>query len=172
MSAIVRTRQDSHTLETLHPIFVPDPVAYWPPQTVGWYVLAAVLLLAILWMVVRRVRRWHRNRYRRVALASLGRLEAGLKAPDTRPKALLELTTLLKQVALHDYPRAEVAGLSGEPWLSFLSQTGRRTDFSSEAGRLLVTAPYRRHEEIEALPERQLAVLIRLTRRWIKRHRA
>ncbi len=75
-------------------------------------------------------------------------------------------------MALHDYPRAEVAGLSGEPWLSFLSQTGRRTDFSSEAGHLLVTAPYRRHEEIEALPERQLAGLIRLTRRWIKRHKA
>ena len=73
------------------------------------FLLGAVLLLYI----ARRLRHWYRNRYRREALAELGKLaQAG-----SGEAWLTELNRLLKLTALAGYPRERFAQLCGREWV-------------------------------------------------------
>ncbi len=58
-------------LTELKEIILPEPVSYMP-QTVAWYILFGLLLIAAVWLAVRWYRHWAANRYRkaRAALSS------------------------------------------------------------------------------------------------------
>jgi len=141
-------------LDKLHDFYQPPPPA-WTPQTIGWYVVFAIAGLLVVWMIVHNIRRWFTNRYRREALRELVVL-----TPD-------QFSSLLKRTALATWPREKVASLSGDSWLSFLSETGGNSLFQH--------APGNRIEEVALRPttissedEEQLR---KLTAEWIRRHR-
>ena len=139
----------------------PDPVA-WLPQTPGWRILGAVIVVLLLRWSFRRYKTWRRNRYRRLALKELGRLEG-----ETPGAALNRIAALLKAVALTAGSREEVAALSGEPWLDWLQAATDRPVFSDSSRRLLASGQYRP----AATPDRAaLAALIRESATWIRRH--
>ncbi len=83
--------------------------------------------------------------------------------------ALAEIPALLKRTALAVFPRADVAGLSGEAWLGFLDASAGSTDFSSGPGRLLADLPY--SPAAASPPADQMRELLKISRRWIRRHR-
>jgi|GEM_PF-280065 len=83
------------SIDQLQEMPLPPPPAYLP-QTWGWAVLLALLLLGALAWGARRYWRWRRDAYRREALAQLARLQAS----DERIHALRALPELLKRVAL------------------------------------------------------------------------
>jgi Flp pilus assembly protein TadB len=163
---------------SLHDIVLPEPVS-WMPQTIGWWVVLGLLLVVVAWAAWAAVRRRRANRYRRLALARLEAIERALAAPASRAGALAELAVLVKETALACRPRAEVAALSGEPWLRFLDASYGGTGFTEGPGRLLPVLAYqawpsrgveestsRRVEEVtEQIPE-----LLRLVHHWILRH--
>jgi hypothetical protein len=140
-------------LDNLHDFYQPPPPS-WRPQTIGWYVLFAIVGLALLWTAIHFLRKWMANRYRREALREL----ALLPPP--------EFSALLKRTALAAWPREKVASLSGEPWLRFLNESAQ--------GELFHSAPANRIEELALQPAsishedeqtlRQTAAL------WIRRH--
>jgi hypothetical protein len=141
----------------LRDIHLPPPIAWWPPAP-GWWLLlfgipTLLILLAWLW------RRLRRKTVRKLALAELESI-AGSDA-DAREK-VQALAILLRRVALSVYPREQVAGLAGEPWLAFLDGPLGNDSFSAGAGRLFIEAPYRR--EVQA----DLDALFALCREWIK----
>lgn len=131
----------------------PEAISMWP-QTAGWIWLGlalAALLAAAAWAWIRRHRA---NAYRRAALKAL-------EAAGDDPARIAEV---LRRTALQAYPRETVAGIHGASWLAFLDQATGRTDFAgSEAGRVLVTAPYRPQAPDKDLPA--------LAARWIRTHR-
>lgn len=135
-----------------------EPVAPPPvpltPQTAGWAVLAAMLAVALLALIAWRVRRWRANAYRRAALAELA----------TAGEDPAAIALVLRRTALAAWPRAEVAGLSGEAWLAFLDRSGGQPGFVEGPGRALLDAPYR-----SGPPQPGLAPL---AARWVRRHRA
>lgn len=142
-------------LDGLHDFYQPPPPA-WTPQTVGWYVVFALLGLAAVWFAIRSIRHWLANRYRREALREL----AGL-APD-------QYSALLKRVALAAWPREKVASLNGQDWLNFLSETSASESFQQ--------APGNRIEEIALRPAPALSAadsetLREIAETWIRRHR-
>src|SRR5271167_5027887 len=100
----------SPALNNLHDFYQPAPPA-WTPQTIGWYVLFAIIGLAFVWMTIHWIRKWFANRYRREALRELALLPAE------------QFSTLLKRTALAAWPREKVASLNGEAWLNFLNET-------------------------------------------------
>ncbi len=156
-------------LEKLHEILLPEPVS-WMPQTVGWYVVFGLILLVVGWWVYRRLRRFRRNRYRRLALAELAVIEGELQQPERRAKALSEIPVLLKWTALSAFPREEVAELSGERWLSFLDKTVGGNDFTKGVGRLLPELAYAPALGIATLSDERIGSLLPLVRHWIKTH--
>lgn len=151
-------------LSNLREIPLPEPVSYMP-QTMGWYVLLALALLAGVLLVIRWRRNARRNRYRTEALHMLEEIE--------RRDRMSELPALVKRVALGFAPREKIAGLSGIPWLRFLDSTLGGDSFTAGPGRLLLAISYAPPETAERkmTPEERLA-LLDLVRHWIRRHRA
>jgi hypothetical protein len=146
--------QPDPTLNKLHDYYQPAPPP-WIPQTIGWYVLFAIFALVLIWLVLRAVRRWLANRYRREALRELA-----IATPD-------QFSVLLKRTALAAWPREKVASLSGDDWLSFLSKTVKGNAFQ--------TAPGNRIEELALHQDNASAddeqALRAITAQWIRRHR-
>ncbi|MFC3612311.1 DUF4381 domain-containing protein [Lutimaribacter marinistellae] len=133
---------------------VPEAVAM-TPQTAGWAVLAVLVLLGLLWLVLRFVRRWRANAYRRAALAELG-------AAGDDPAVI---AAVLRRTALAAWPREEVASLTGEAWLRFLDRTGGKEGFAAGPGQAMEAAVYR--GGTTAMPE-----LTEMAARWIRQHDA
>jgi len=114
---------DPTSLESLHDIIAPAPVPFWPPAQGWWWVFAFLLVggviglgCAILW--------WQQNRYRREALKEWRKYDALLTSGTHRLGAITGLATLMKRVALSEFPRERVASLTGNAWLEFLRQSG------------------------------------------------
>ena len=138
----------------------PAPVAM-TPQTPGWIVLGAALLLLLAWGALIWRRRRRANAWRREALAALA--EAGDDPAAVAP--------ILRRAALALHPRAEVAGLTGERWLRFLDGAGGPgfdraggPGFAEGPGRALAAGPY----DGRGAPAPGLGAL---AARWVRRAR-
>ena len=138
---------------------LPQEVSLWP-QT--WALRIAIALIAASALVAawRLAHRFYANRYRREALAELDTMIAN-GTPDQ-----VRLSVLVRRTALGAFPRETVAPLTGSAWLAFLDRSYGGREFSEGAGRLLISAPYRR----AAISRDQLEALADLVRRWIRGH--
>ena len=105
-------------LKELRDIHLPTKVSAWPLPW-GFWLLMGVLLLAVIgyrcftpYLLALRIKHAYL---------------AKLKALETNPnqQTLVQLALLLKQAALMNYPREEVASLYGNNWLEFLSKTAK-----------------------------------------------
>jgi hypothetical protein len=151
---------------------MPVPVSWWP-ETGGWLVFGVCVGMFVLLAVLRRLRRWREDAYRREHLAAIDRLLAD-SAGDLE-QVTPQLAPLLKSAALQAYGRADVASLSGSAWLEFLDahypeplHGGRH--FQSEAGASLIRVTYER-DAASTMEPQVSRELIEMTRRWIARHR-
>ena len=104
------------SLQNLHDIIVSTPVPFWPPAP-GWILLLGLFIMLASFLLFRAVIRYHRNAYRRAALAELRLAADG-------PEPLPLIASLLKRTALVAYRREQVASLTGETWISWLAMTG------------------------------------------------
>jgi hypothetical protein len=149
---------DPVSLDNLHDLVMPVPVPWWPPAP-GWVIVSAALVMVLAWWLIRAIRHWQKNSYRREALALLGQIDG----------AGAELPTLIKRVALSAYPRERVASLTGEQWLAFLDQTGQTDAFTAGAGRWLARLAYE-PQLTASLSTIELNGLRAAARDWILRH--
>ena len=153
MSDTPQTTSLAGLLDQLEPVPVPPSVPMYP-QTAGWLVLAAALIVALAVALLR----WRKHRqataHRRAALAEL------TLAADDRAT----IAEILRRTALVSFPRGEVAGLTGPHWAAFLDQSYGGDGFASPTGQALLASPYR-----GSAPDAQATAL---ARDWIKRHKA
>lgn len=154
-------------LAQLQEIPLPEPVPY-VPRTIGWAVIAALLLLALVFVCWRTVRHRRLNAYRREALAELDRIDASARHDAS---SISTVPALLKRTAIAATSREAVASLSGDEWLRFLDRTMKGEAFQKGAGRWLPLLAYADSSPPELSADEQRA-LIELARRWIRTHRA
>lgn len=152
-------------LAQLKDIHAPPPVDAWPPAP-GWFLLAALALVAAGLIVYGLYRLWRRNRYRREALRELADLKQQYEAAGDAGDYLSAYARLLKRTALTRYPRDQIANLTGEAWVNFLDRSARTEEFSLGAGQVLV---YGNYQPIDAA-DIDVNRLDELGRYWIKRH--
>ena len=150
------------TLDALKELPLP-PVIPYTPHTIGWAILAGILLLLILWSLWRRHKRRLANRYRVEALAELDQIEQAL---GTEPSAAIRLPVLIKRVALTCASRADIASLSGDAWLQWLDSSLPQAGFLEAPGKLIPTLAYGSPNADST----ELHALLALTRRWIREH--
>ncbi len=126
---------DADPLAELRDVILPPDPSFWPPA-IGWWLLAVLA-------VVLAVSALYGIRYfsARLARTSVVNKVSNLKQLDSKT-AVVELSILLKKIAVTKYPRAQVAGLTGSSWLEFLDQSGDTDQFTRGPGRILATAPY------------------------------
>ncbi len=142
---------------------LPASVSLWP-QTWTLRIAIVVAVACVLFAIWHLARSWHRNRYRRAALAELAGIEGALGATASAD-ASVALAALVRRTALAAFPRDQVASLAGPAWLSFLDRTAGTKDFSEGAGRSLEIGAYRPAPE-DARP------LAGAVRHWIEAHHA
>lgn len=128
----------------------PTPVSMMP-QTAGWWVLGALVLAGLGWLAVSSWRDWQARAYRRAAIRELEQV-------GEDPAAIADI---LRRTALMAWPRDQVAGLTGEAWVTFLRDSG---DFPERMGRTLARAPYEPGVE----PDEGLSLAAEA---WIRHHR-
>lgn len=151
-------------LAELEDIRIPEPVSYMP-QTVGWVVLAG-LIVAALGLTFWAWRR-HRaaNAYRRQALQALDQLEQTSVSPEVQVTAT---AAVLRGTALVAFPRSEVASLTGQDWSDFLNKTGKAV-FDRKDDHVLLMSVYAGKPD---LASGDAELFVRNAKLWITSHRA
>ena len=97
------------SLDLLHDLVLPPVVPWWPPAP-GWYVVFALIMVAVALLGLRAVKHWQANSYRRAALRELAAL--------TNAPAVAEL---LRRTALAIAPRPVVAAKTGTAWADWVA---------------------------------------------------
>ena len=155
----------------LQDVASPPPVS-WRPQTIGWYVLGALVFAGAIWLAWHSWRHWQARRYRREAVEELDALVLALQDPPRRPAALRALADLVKRTQLAEQPRRDVAALSGRAWRDVLSASPRRGSLPEEPARLLVQLSSARDQWLSGLPTQDTATLVAAVRQWVLKHHA
>jgi len=143
-----------HALDALHDFQQPAPPS-WMPQTTAWYVVFALVAIALAWLAYRALRSWRRNRYRRAAL-----LELAGAAPA-------QFSELLKRTALAAWPRDQIASLNGGAWLDFLNRSSSASWFTAEPGNRIEDVAIS-GTTLSTVEQEKLREVVG---RWIRRHR-
>ena len=134
-------------LAALRDIHAPPAPDFWPPAP-GWIALAGLGTLLGVAAAAVAARWWRAGRFRREALASLRFLRARHDAGAADTEIAIELSALIRRVALARRPREEVAGLTGDRWIAWLEST--LPGLGASARTALLDAPYarRRHFDV------------------------
>lgn len=148
-------------LQQLKDIHLPHAISTWPIAP-GWIALFTILLGLMCFLGYMYYRRRQKQRAIRYALATLKQLKELTKDNTDNINIAGEISTLIRRTALHYFHRDEIAGLSGNDWLSFLNRSSKTAQFTEETGRLLIDAPYRKQTTIDLIP------LFASTESWLK----
>jgi len=184
------------SVEQLKELPLPAPISY-APQTWGWWVLLALLVVMALVLGARRYWQWRRDRYRREALARLVELQQ--RSNDL--SALRELPELLKRVALSmptvhpvgasllaiasgqspptlnvtassrasSLPQGTPAALGKEDWQVFLQQHSKQP-LPADLSQQLSLLAYAPDATLRAMPTEQRQQLFNTCKTWVERH--
>jgi len=161
---------DPASLQNLHDIVSPPPVAWLPPAP-GWYAMGLSLLLLLGWFAVQKFVKWKRNRYRREALAELADLENQLADSIVHQKLLPQYSQLVKRTAIAAYGRRVVASVTGDEWLIFLDKTADTRLFTQGSGRLLYDCAYQPVTHLTQLAGKEITELHKAVLYWIRKHK-
>jgi len=142
-------------LSELRDVIYPVDPGFWPPA-IGWWIVLILVILSLIGAVYL-----FRSIYLRLAETSFVKEVDALTLLQPR-EAVVELSILMRRIAITRFPRNSVAGLSGEDWLQFLDQSGNTDQFTTGPGRALVSAPYS-----DLTPE-NLDPLFKICRDWAK----
>lgn len=148
----------------LRDIHLPEAIRWWPPA-IGWWIVAALVLVAVGLYALR----YYQSRHRRAALKSLQRVRAALEQGVEPVVCLQNASTVLRRFAMTtaaarnrktgSAEERDVPGLIGTSWLAYLDSRWQRDTFVSGAGRALLAAPYARPNSIERSAALELTAL-------------
>jgi hypothetical protein len=150
-------------LAGLRDIHLPEPISFWPVAPGWWIALGLVIVLAIAVLLYRSARR---RSLKRAALAELTGIEESYQRSSDVSQLALEISALLRRVALRRFLRREVASLHGEDWAQFLLRTDGKLELSSENAADLSNAIYAGSHTLrdEGAPAQWIAA----ARHWIR----
>lgn len=153
-------------LSQLADIHLPEPVSFWPPAP-GWWLLAAILLVAL----VLFARWWNRRHARQQvylhAVAELDRCMTRYAEQDSSPDQrkldyVNAVNSVLRRVALVHFPNANVASLGGSQWVEFIRENGDSTGLDDDLAAALSYGRFQTRCDID------VDALDALGRSWIK----
>ena len=100
----------------LRDLHLPDAVSWWPLAP-GWWVLIALALIGLAFLVRAWLKIRARGAARRYALRQLNEIVAEYEERKNPVEFGVQLSELLRRTMLAYAPRLDVAGLTGDAWL-------------------------------------------------------
>lgn len=152
-------------LDQLADIHLPDGVSWWPLAP-GWWILLALLLIAIIGFFIWRNRK-QQNYYRVIAQHQLAGIYADYQQTQNAGAYLQALSQLLRRTALTAYPHSFNASMKGDDWLNWLDSVcpGLTEKFAGEPGQHLLRSTYQKNPQVD------ITGLHQLSSQWITQHR-
>lgn len=149
---------ESNSLANLKDLQLPEAVSVFPLAP-GWY---GVIFIIILLMLALSYWQMHRLAHQR-KVASIVELLTLIEQQNSSSSTqlLAEVAILLKRVAREKFPEQQPQNLFGEPWLQFLDSSGKTTQFTQGAGRVLL-------EVYQNKPLENPQALFNVVRAWLK----
>lgn len=155
----------SSPLDQLADIHLPDGVSWWPLAP-GWWILLALLVIAIIGFFIWRHRK-QQNLYRVIAQQELAAIYAQYQQSQNTAEYLHAWSVLLRRTALTAYPHSFNASIKGNDWLTWLDAVcpALNQQFSGELGQSLLNSAYQKNPQIDVNGLQQLSS------QWINLHR-
>ncbi len=122
----------NNALEQLKNIHLPPEVSLFP-LAIGWYSLIIVIMIVCGLSIWWKLKYNKRQRY----LQSIYKLLADIETSN-QDDTITQTSTLVKRVAVTQFPDQHPHTLFGEKWLIFLDKTGKTTQFTQGPGRDLL----------------------------------
>ena len=136
---------DDIPLRELH---LPDATGWWPLAP-GWWFLIVLAVAGVVYLVIRVWRPWRANAPRRFAIRQLNDIRHNFEFGVDAVELCKQRSELLRRAMLAYAPRDEVAGLTGEDWLTWLDDGLENKPFSEGSGRLLESLPYMNPDKVD-----------------------
>ena len=137
-------------LAELHDIYLPLPEDTW---SLSQNAVTTIVLVVLVAIGAGLMRRYFSRSPRHLALKEFESIRLAHRRGASPQATMSACATVVRRLALALYPTAEIAGLTGTPWLEFLERTsgpssGRDADgssfFSDGDGSVLGSGPFRR----------------------------
>lgn len=144
----------------LRDIHIPQEISWFPPA-IGWWLLIIFVPIAsyFLIMLIQQL-------LQKTAVKEAKELLKQLQHNDalTPLEKVVELSELLRRVAVSCDSKTNIAGLTGRAWLDYLDSSLKKdAPFKNGVGRCLADAPYQK----ELPPDVDLAALFDLAKMWL-----
>ena len=149
---------ESNSLANLKDLQLPEAVSVFPLAP-GWYGVIFIIILLMLALSYWQMRRLAHQRKVASIVELLTLIEQQNSSSGTQ--LLAEVAILLKRVAREKFPEQQPQNLFGEPWLQFLDSSGKTTQFTQGAGRILL-------EVYQNKPLENPQALFNVVRAWLK----
>lgn len=147
-------------LSGLRDVHLPPVPPLWPLPPRFWIVTAvAICAVAAAVFCVRRIRRMTAKKY---ANREVERITKQFDGDGYR--SAVELSLLMRRIALMKHPRADVAGLTGRRWRQFLENTVKKPVFKGAAGDVAETVMFIPPDRFK---NGDAAVFIAAAKEWI-----
>ena len=145
----------------LRDLHLPEAIGWWPLAP-GWWILIAIALVGLGFLVRAWLKVRARGAARRFALRQLKEIVSECESSKNPVEFGVQLSELLRRTMLAYAPRLDVAGLTGEAWLQRLDEGLAQPVFTSGPGRQLLELPYRRPDtELEVADVDRLVAAVR-----------
>jgi len=148
-------------LSGLKDIHLPPMPSAFPPNENVWYVLAGVIVFAVLIRFALKHRR--KLTAKAYTFAEIDRITKQGTARDE----ITALLGLLRRMALMKFPKERVAALHGAQWSAFLRDTLKSKTLDERAARLIEQAAYLPPERLKNADVAPLAAVVR---QWAAEH--
>ena len=148
-------------LADLKDIHIPPSVDYWH-LAMGWYLIVSLCFVGFLVIIWNLYNRWDSVNPTQDVLKRLEHLRKAYEYEEDPVAIAIELSQLLRRVAMMAFPHQGIENLRNEIWLDFLERTGNIQSFTQGVGRALISAPY--HSQTKNSVE----ALFNLATTWVK----
>ena len=154
------------TLDQLQDIEGLDAISLWPLASGWWIVISFAIVLLVLMVFYLLRRAAFKRSWKNDTLMKLAELEKNL-SELTAKETVIALSEYLRRIILTRFPRNEVAGLTGQPWLYWLTQHDPKQFDWQAKGSFLIDLPYAPLMMQRALSVKQIQELLQATKHWV-----
>lgn len=150
----------NNPLQGLYDIHLPADPSWWPLAP-GWWIVMGIIILSATLIIVFQ---WHNYRWKKNIQGEVNNVILENKS-DIRLQ-LSGLSSILRRVALRQFPHEQVASLHGQAWLEFLQCNSSKHYFDLNHLKPMVNVAYQANPDNEPLKIDD--PMVQIIQRWIK----
>lgn len=144
----------------LEDIIQPAAIGIWPPA-IGWWILAAILLMSLTFLCIYLNRVWQARKVRLQAYELLDAAKQKYKTEGNASNYCRDINEALKRYWHHYNKDSQILSCTGSDWVKLLNQQHKSDIFHAKISDALAHGPYRKIGKLN------LEVIDKAARKWI-----